>query len=104
MPWKDHLNKLKNEFNTLSKEVESGVSKFTGSGQAPQQQQQQQPYYPQQRPGPPPPAGASAYWRPRFDQNVAVTEEWDAKMGNGPDGWGNQELQHYTALPQNTFQ
>lgn len=97
MPWKDHFNKLKGEFDKVSKEVETGIGKFTGSPQ----QQQQQPF---QQQGPPPPAGTHAYWRPRFDQNVAVTEEWDAKMGNGPDGWGNQELQHYTAMPQNCFQ
>jgi hypothetical protein len=104
MPWKNRFDSLKKEFNAVKGEVQSGINTLTGSSQQQQQPRPlQQPHHyppPQQQP----PAGASAYWRPRFHQDTAVTAEWDAKMGNGPDGWGNQELQHYTALPQNTFQ
>ncbi|KAF4119678.1 Glycosyl hydrolases family 16 [Geosmithia morbida] len=97
--WKDHVNKLKGEFNNIRTEVQAGLS-----GQQQRQQQQQQQQHSGYPSAPPPPAqGTSAYWRPRFQPDISVTQEWDAKMGNGPDGWGNQELQHYTALPQNVF-
>merc|ERR1712000_446305 len=79
MGWRDHVNSLKKEFDTISKEVESGISKFTGSGSAQQHPPQPPPNYPPRQPPAP-------YWRAQFDQNVAVTQEWDAKMGNGPDG------------------
>ncbi|KAI6777782.1 Glycosyl hydrolases family 16 [Emericellopsis cladophorae] len=100
MPWRDHVKQLKDGFNSLAKEVQTGINERSGSSQPPQQQYHANHQYP---PQPPAPAGASAYWRPRFQQDIPVTVEWDAKLGNGPDGWGNQELQHYTALPENTF-
>ncbi|EWZ47317.1 hypothetical protein FOCG_16475 [Fusarium oxysporum f. sp. radicis-lycopersici 26381] len=92
MPWKDHLKRLKNEFENLVGE--------------PQAQNQQHP----PPPGPPPPQQpiggqqpGHVYWQPQFRPDVPVTQEWDAKIGNGPDGWGNQELQYYTADQQNAF-
>lgn len=30
-------------------------------------------------------------------------EDFDQKIGNGPDGWGNNELQHYTDSTNNSF-
>lgn len=54
--------------------------------------------------GPPvPPHPPQVFWQPKFAPDVPVTEEWDAKLGNA-DGWGNQELQFYTAEQQNAFQ
>lgn len=47
-------------------------------------------------------SSGSTYWQPRFDPSTAVTDEWDAKQGNN-NGWGNAELEHYTALPANSF-
>jgi hypothetical protein len=102
MPWKDHLKRLKNEFENL-----------VGEPQAQNQNQNQQ-YYPP--PPPPPPQGQQpmggqqqqqqghVYWQPQFRPDAPVSAEWDAKIGNGPDGWGNQELQYYTADQQNAFQ
>jgi len=43
------------------------------------------------------------YWQPFFHPVRAVSDEWDIKIGNGVDGWGNQELQHYTAGMSNVF-
>ena len=43
------------------------------------------------------------YWQPQFHPGRAVSDDWDAKIGNGVDGWGNQELQHYTAGMSNVF-
>lgn len=101
MSWKGHLKKLKDGLNTIKSELQS-----EGSPQPSQQWQDQNAH---QQPPPvdyrskPPPPEVTAYWRPKFVQSEAVTTEWDAKLGNGPDGWGNQELQHYTALPENVF-
>jgi hypothetical protein len=94
MSWKDHLKRLKNEFENL-----------VGEPQAQNQQHHPPP------PGPPPPQQpiggqqpGHVYWQPQFRPDVPVNQEWDAKIGNGPDGWGNQELQYYTADQQNAFQ
>lgn len=104
MAWKDRLKRVKDE-------IESMISSPEGSQQQQQQQQQQaysQPSQSHQYPPPPPPPqtrpGGAIYWQPRFAADVPVTVEWDAKLGNGPDGWGNQELEHYTAAPANAFQ
>src|SRR3569833_3934675 len=43
------------------------------------------------------------YWQPVFDPHRPVTLDWDAKLGNGDNGWGNQELEHYTADRANSF-
>lgn len=48
-------------------------------------------------------ANSHVYWRPMFRPDVAVSLDWDAKIGNGWDGWGNQELEYYTAAPENAF-
>lgn len=99
MPWKDHLKRLKNEFDQL-----------VGEPQAQNQHQQQYPpppHPPQGHPPPQQPMGAQqghVYWQPQFRPDAPVSAEWDAKIGNGPDGWGNQELQYYTADQQNAFQ
>ncbi|KAH7175375.1 family 16 glycoside hydrolase [Dactylonectria macrodidyma] len=101
MAWKDKLKRLKDE-------VESMIS--PPQGDASQQQQHQTPYsqppqsqFSQYPPPPPVPSEGQIYWQPRFQADAAVTVEWDAKIGNGPDGWGNQELEHYTANTANAF-
>lgn len=43
------------------------------------------------------------YWQPCLHQSRSVSEDFDQKIGNGPDGWGNQELEHYTASTANSF-
>ena len=64
---------------------------------------------PQQQWGPPgqpqqPKSGnPTDYWQPTLHQSRAVGSDFDLKLGNGPDGWGNQELQHYTSSPANSF-
>lgn len=55
------------------------------------------------RPAPPVPP-PEIYWQPQFQADVPTSVDWDHKLGNGPDGWGNQELQHYTADLDNSFQ
>ncbi|KPI36816.1 Glucan endo-1,3-beta-glucosidase A1 [Cyphellophora attinorum] len=90
-----------------------------------QQQQQQQNWGPPQQhqqwaPPPPnhtkpPPQAQSAatpqqpqsgnptdYWVPILHSSRSVATDFDHKLGN-TDGWGNNELQHYTNLPQNSF-
>ncbi|KAJ6443885.1 glycoside hydrolase family 16 [Purpureocillium lavendulum] len=129
MPWKDKLKQLKGEFDTLV----SGGSQSHQQAPPPHQQQpggygygygpgpgpgsgppppvpphppqQTHPGQQQQPPAVPPhpPAADPVYWRPQFRPDLPVTAEWDAKLGNGPDGWGNQELEHYTASPDNAF-
>lgn len=43
------------------------------------------------------------YWQPQFRPDIPISQDWDAKIGNGPDGWGNQELQYYTSDSGNAF-
>ncbi|RYP11271.1 hypothetical protein DL765_007823 [Monosporascus sp. GIB2] len=58
------------------------------------------------RPGETPPGahGPGVYWRPNFSAGIPVGEEFEQKQGHGdPWGWGNNELQNYTAEPSNSF-
>ena len=110
------LDKLKGEFNAMIGEPDR-------QRPPPPQQQQYFAYPPQQQPPPPhngwqqqppnagggmgppiPPRPPRTSWQPRFQPDIPVTQEWDAKIGNGPDGWGNQELEYYTADQNNAFQ
>ncbi|KAI0597287.1 glycoside hydrolase family 16 protein [Biscogniauxia sp. FL1348] len=99
-------------------------------GQPWQQQQQQQHGQQQQQPPPPnyntrpggPPAipshsrptgpapaypgphGPTVYWRPNFSPEIPVSHEFEQKQGHGePWGWGNNELENYTASAANSF-
>lgn len=96
MPWRDHLKRLKGELNHLISEPHS---------------QSTSPTYPPPASsyGPPPQSPMTnppgyIYWQPQFRPDVSVGLEWDPKLGNGPDGWGNQELEFYTDDHQNAFQ
>ena len=80
MDWKDLLAEAKEGWNKLTSQLPAGLI-------APLQITQETPY-----------------WQPRFQPDVPINVEWDAKIGNGPDGWGNQELEYYTAAPENSFQ
>lgn len=108
MSWKDHLKKLKAEWDNLTGEPHAQAPQQQ-QHQYPQQQyqqQQQQQHDPSQPPPVPPHPPVSTghiYWQPRFQPGIPVTADWDAKLGNGPDGWGNQELEHYTANQENAF-
>ncbi|KAK1843385.1 Glucan endo-1,3-beta-glucosidase A1-like protein 1 [Colletotrichum chrysophilum] len=103
MGWKDHLKRLKNEVEQLIAEPGSQNSQQSQAPPPQQQQQQQQQYAPPPQQQPMGGQPGHVYWQPQFRPDVPVTQDWDAKIGNGPDGWGNQELQHYTAEQQNAF-
>ena len=85
MSWKDHLKRIKSEWDRMASQPAAKGSQ----SQSPLQTAA---------------TAEHAYWQPRFQIDVPVSAEWEAKIGNGPDGWGNQELEHYTAAPENAFQ
>lgn len=44
------------------------------------------------------------FWSDEFDKpGVPDPMKWGYDIGNGPDGWGNQELEYYTDKPQNAY-
>ena len=44
------------------------------------------------------------FWSEEFDKSGAPdTTKWMYNIGNGPDGWGNQELEYYTDRIQNAY-
>ena len=45
--------------------------------------------------------GYTLVWQDEFDGNSINTGDWTHEMGAG--GWGNQELQHYTANTKNSY-
>ncbi|CAH0058714.1 unnamed protein product [Clonostachys solani] len=109
MGWKDHLKSLKQEFDSImadpsekKNDQQPQQSQAQPQGQAPLQSQQEE-YQAPPFPPPPPIPASQIYWQPQFRPELPTNVEWDAKLGNGPDGWGNQELQHYTADPANSF-
>ncbi|KIW35410.1 uncharacterized protein PV07_02108 [Cladophialophora immunda] len=120
MPFKDALAHFKSQIKDLQQE---GQKIFSGGQQQrqhqdPQQypgaQQHQPPPIPQStRPNqqqfhPPggqpgfPPQQPAIYWQARFDPAVPVSAEWEHKLGNN-NGWGNNEIEHYTAEGGNSF-
>jgi hypothetical protein len=94
MPWKNHLKKFKQELSQIIAEPKPD------SASAPASQPPPVPPHPPIEP----PFRGQVYWKPQFHPNVPINHEWEAKLGNGPDGWGNQELEFYTADSQNSFQ
>ncbi|KXJ87902.1 concanavalin A-like lectin/glucanase domain-containing protein [Microdochium bolleyi] len=57
-------------------------------------------------PPPPPPYSPGVsnpdYWRANLSPDTPVSHDWEHKQGNN-NGWGNAELEHYTAGPDNSF-
>ncbi|KIW90417.1 uncharacterized protein Z519_09062 [Cladophialophora bantiana CBS 173.52] len=106
MPFKDALAHFKSQIKDLQQEGQ----KFLSSGSQHQQQQPPpipqatRPNYQQQgQPGfLPPPQQPTIYWQARFDPAVPVSAEWEHKLGNN-NGWGNNEIEHYTAEGENSF-
>ncbi|KAI0010537.1 glycoside hydrolase family 16 protein [Xylariaceae sp. FL0662B] len=50
------------------------------------------------------PQGPQVYWRANFSAGVPVGQEFEHKLGHGhPWGWGNNELENYTAAGANSF-
>lgn len=116
MPFKSTFNALKGQLKDLQHE---GQKFLGGSSQPPQPSSQPQYQYnrpPPPMPPPPPqhaamfaqgnagggPPGQAVYWAARFDPNTPVSQEWEEKLGNN-NGWGNNELQHYTNDRVNSF-
>lgn len=42
-------------------------------------------------------------WADEFDGNALQTSSWNYEIGNGSNGWGNNEHQYYTSNPKNVF-
>jgi beta-glucanase (GH16 family) len=49
------------------------------------------------------PAGRELTWSDEFNGGTVDTNHWTFDIGNGNNGWGNNELQFYTARPENIF-
>lgn len=47
------------------------------------------------------PEGYRLLWGDEFEGTTLNTGNWSAETGTGGDGWGNAELQYYTARPEN---
>ncbi|KAJ9608922.1 hypothetical protein H2200_006693 [Cladophialophora chaetospira] len=119
MPFKNLLSDIKSSVKDLQKQGQQLLSNQQGGQQQQQQQQypsqhqyQQPPPVPQsthpsnfaqsppgQQPLPPQP---KVYWQPKFDPGVPVSQEWEHKTGNN-NGWGNNEIENYTAEAGNSF-
>ena len=52
-------------------------------------------------PPPPPPGGWALVWRDEFDGSAIDPAKWSFEVNGG--GGGNNELQYYTARPENAF-
>jgi len=48
-------------------------------------------------------AGWRLTWSDEFDGSSLDTNHWTFDTGNGNNGWGNNELEYYTARPQNIY-
>jgi beta-glucanase (GH16 family) len=48
-------------------------------------------------------AGWQLTWSDEFNGSSVDTNNWSFDTGNGNHGWGNNELQYYTARPQNIY-
>lgn len=108
MTWKDQLKRFKGEWDKFNAEHNILPGNQAQQAQQPYDRPPPQPQYgshdcgPSYPPHPPHPPIGTVYWQPRFEPGFPVTQEWDAKLGNN-NGWGNNELQNYTANPENSF-
>jgi beta-glucanase (GH16 family) len=48
-------------------------------------------------------AGWQPVWSDEFDGTSVNSTKWTYDIGNGQNGWGNNELQYYTSRPTNVF-
>lgn len=79
MPWRDKLRQLKQDWRDA--------------------------LFPSQKPSQPQfTTPIKKYWEPAFEPENLVNTDWLLKKGNGSDGWGNKELQHYSSDGANSFQ
>lgn len=46
----------------------------------------------------------SLIWSDEFDDTALDPNKWTYDIGQGSGGWGNNELQYYTASPSNVFE
>lgn len=42
-------------------------------------------------------------WNDEFSDNILNSSKWQFEIGTGSNGWGNNELQYYTASPNNIY-
>ncbi|MBN2348095.1 MAG: family 16 glycosylhydrolase [Bacteroidales bacterium] len=42
-------------------------------------------------------------WADEFDLDTVNVSNWNFEIGNGNNGWGNNELQYYTSRPENAI-
>lgn len=42
-------------------------------------------------------------WNDEFNGSLIDTNHWTFDIGNGANGWGNNELEYYTSRPQNAY-
>ncbi|WP_430404154.1 family 16 glycosylhydrolase [Fluviicola sp.] len=42
-------------------------------------------------------------WSDEFSDNLLNSAKWQSEIGTGSSGWGNNELQYYTASPNNLY-
>src|SRR4051794_9446486 len=42
-------------------------------------------------------------WQDEFDGNAIDRTKWTFEIGNGRNGWGNNELEYYTDRPDNAY-
>ena len=113
MPFRQAFSQLKTQLKDLQAEGQRMLS-----NQQPQSQQHQYPAAANHHPPPPPPPVPhgthpsnynphpqpypQVYWQARLDPATPVGAEWEHKLGNN-NGWGNNEMQHYTDRGENAF-
>ncbi|KIW77909.1 hypothetical protein Z517_07742 [Fonsecaea pedrosoi CBS 271.37] len=107
MPFKSTLAQFKAQIKDLQQEGQKILSGGQQRHQPPPPPQQYPPAIPQAthpnlqgQPGFPP--QPTTYWQARFDPGTPISAEWEHKLGNN-NGWGNNEIEHYTAEGENSF-
>jgi beta-glucanase (GH16 family) len=119
MPFKDTFNAFKAQLKDLQAEGQKMLNSQSSGSHGGSQYNAPPPGQHAQYPGPhnqpqfqaavaPPPHNngggqpSAVYWSANFDTNTPVNTEWEQKLGNN-NGWGNNELQHYTNEAGNSF-
>ncbi len=47
--------------------------------------------------------GYQLVWSDEFNEKTLDTTFWSYQIGTGTEGWGNNELEYYTARPENSY-